>query len=148
MIALIQRVNEASVSIQGNTIVDIGKGLVVLLGIEKQDTELEANKLVDKVLRCRIFEDSKGNLNLDVVTAKGAVLVVPNFTLAADTSSGNRPGFSTAMEPDKAELLFNHFLATMKAKHAEVKVGVFGEDMQVSLINDGPITISLKTKNP
>ena len=148
MIALIQRVNEASVSIQGNTIVDIGKGLVVLLGIEKQDTELEANKLVDKVLRCRIFEDSKGNLNLDVVTAKGAVLVVPNFTLAADTSSGNRPGFSTAMEPDKAEFLFNHFLATMKAKHAEVKVGVFGEDMQVSLINDGPITISLKTKNP
>ena len=148
MIALIQRVNEASVSIQGNTIVDIGKGLVVLLGIEKQDTKLEANKLVDKVLRCRIFEDSKGNLNLDVVTAKGAVLVVPNFTLATDTSSGNRPGFSTAMEPDKAELLFNHFLATMKAKHAEVKVGVFGEDMQVSLINDGPITISLKTKNP
>ena len=148
MIALIQRVSEASVSIQGNTIVDIRKGLVVLLGIEKQDTKLEANKLVDKVLRCRIFEDSKGNLNLDVVTAKGAVLVVPNFTLAADTSSGNRPGFSTAMEPDKAELLFNHFLATMKAKHAEVKVGVFGEDMQVSLINDGPITISLKTKNP
>ena len=148
MIALIQRVSEASVSIQGNTIAKIGKGLVVLLGIEKQDTKLEANKLVDKVLRCRIFEDSKGNLNLDVVTAKGAVLVVPNFTLAADTSSGNRPGFSTAMEPDKAELLFNHFLATMKAKHAEVKVGVFGEDMQVSLINDGPITISLKTKNP
>jgi len=148
MIALIQRVSEASVSIQGNTIAEIGKGLVVLLGIEKQDTKLEANKLVDKVLRCRIFEDSKGNLNLDVVTAKGAVLVVPNFTLAADTSSGNRPGFSTAMEPDKAELLFNHFLATMKAKHAEVKAGVFGEDMQVSLINDGPITISLKTKNP
>jgi len=148
MIALIQRVSEASVSIQGNTIAEIGKGLVVLLGIEKQDTKLEANRLVDKVLRCRIFEDSKGNLNLDVVTAKGAVLVVPNFTLAADTSSGNRPGFSTAMEPDKAELLFNHFLATMKAKHAEVKVGVFGEDMQVSLINDGPITISLKTKNP
>ena len=148
MIALIQRVSEASVSIQGNTIAEIGKGLVVLLGIEKQDTKLEANKLVDKVLRCRIFEDSKGNLNLDVVAAKGAVLVVPNFTLAADTSSGNRPGFSTAMEPDKAELLFNHFLATMKAKHAEVKVGVFGEDMQVSLINDGPITISLKTKNP
>ena len=148
MLGLIQRVNEASVSIQGNTIADIEKGLVVLLGIEKQDTKLEANKMVDKVLRCRIFEDSKGNLNLDVVTAKGAVLVVPNFTLAADTSSGNRPGFSTAMEPDKAELLFNHFLATMKAKHAEVKVGVFGEDMQVSLINDGPITISLKTKNP
>ena len=148
MIALIQRVSEASVSIQGNTIAEIGKGLVVLLGIEKQDTELEANKLVDKVLRCRIFENSKGNLNLDVVATKGAALVVPNFTLAADTSSGNRPGFSTAMEPDKAELLFNHFLATMKAKHAEVKVGVFGEDMQVSLINDGPITISLKTKNP
>ena len=148
MIALIQRVNEASVSIQGNTIVDIGKGLVVLLGIEKQDTELEANKLVDKVLRCRIFEDSKGNLNLDVLTARGAVLVVPNFTLAADTSKGNRPGFSTAMEPDKAELLFNHFLATMKTKYAGVKAGIFGEDMQVSLINDGPITISLKTKNP
>ena len=147
MIALIQRVSEASVSIQGNTIAEIGKGLVVLLGIEKQDTKLEANRLVDKVLRCRIFEDSKGNLNLDVVTAKGAVLVVPNFTLAADTSSGNRPGFSTAMEPDKAELLFNHFLATMKAKHAEVKVGVFGEDMQVSLINDGPITISLQIEN-
>ena len=148
MIALIQRVNEASVSIQGNTIVDIGKGLVVLLGIEKQDTELEANKLVDKVLRCRIFEDSKGNLNLDVLAARGAVLVVPNFTLAADTSKGNRPGFSTAMEPDKAELLFNHFLATMKPKYAEVTAGIFGEDMQVSLINDGPITISLKTKNP
>ncbi len=148
MLGLIQRVNEASVSIQGNIIADIGKGLVVLLGIEKQDTELEANKLVDKVLHCRIFDDSKGSLNLDVVAAKGAVLVVPNFTLAADTSKGNRPGFSTAMEPDKAEFLFNHFLATMKTKYAEVAAGIFGADMQVSLINDGPITISLKTKNP
>ena len=148
MIALIQRVSEASVSIDGKIVVSIGKGLLVLLGMEKDDSVLEADRIAEKLLHCRIFEDNEGRLNLDVKAINGEVLIVPNFTLAADTKKGNRPGFSTALEPNKAEPLFNHLIQQLERTHSPIRQGVFGANMQVKLVNDGPITISLKAHNP
>jgi len=148
MIALIQRVSEASVSIEGKVVVSIGKGLLVLLGIEKNDSVLEADRIAEKLLHCRIFEDNEGRLNLDVKAINGEVLIVPNFTLAADTKKGNRPGFSTALEPNKAEPLFNYLIQQLERIHSPIKQGVFGANMQVKLVNDVPITISLKAHNP
>ena len=148
MIALIQRVSEASVSIKGKVVVSIGKGLLVLLGMEKNDSTLEADRIAEKLLRCRVFEDDEGRLNLDVAAINGEVLIVPNFTLAADTKKGNRPGFSTALEPNKAEPIFNHLIQQLERSHPLIKQGVFGANMQVKLVNDGPVTISLKANNP
>ena len=148
MIALIQRVSEASVSIDGKIVVSIGKGLLVLLGMEKDDSTLEADRIAEKLLHCRIFEDDEGRLNMDVKAINGEVLVVPNFTLAADTKKGNRPGFSTALEPNKAEPLFDHIIQQLQRNYSLIKQGVFGANMQVKLVNDGPITISLKAHNP
>ena len=148
MIALIQRVSEASVSIDGKIVVSIGKGLLVLLGMEKNDSTLEADRIAEKLLNCRIFEDDQGRLNLDVTAINGEVLVVPNLTLAADTKKGNRPGFSTALEPNKAEPLFNYLIQQLEQIYSLIKQGVFGANMQVKLVNDGPITISLKAHNP
>jgi D-tyrosyl-tRNA(Tyr) deacylase len=148
MIALIQRVSEASVSIKGNVVVSIGKGLLVLLGMEKDDSDLEADRIAEKLLRCRVFEDDNGRLNLDVSAINGEVLVVPNFTLAADTKKGNRPGFSTALEANKAEPLFDYLIQQLERRHPLIKQGVFGANMQVNLVNDGPVTISLKAHNP
>ena len=148
MIALIQRVSEASVSIEGKVVVSIGKGLLGLLGMEKDDSTLEADRIAEKLLHCRVFEDDQGRLNLDVTSINGEVLVVPNFTLAADTKKGNRPGFSTALEPNKAEPLFNYLIQQLERTHSPIRQGVFGANMQVKLVNDGPITISLKAHNP
>ena len=148
MIALIQRVSEASVSIKGNVVASIGKGLLVLLGMEKEDSTLQADRIAEKLLHCRIFEDDKGRLNLDVTATNGEVLIVPNFTLAADTKKGNRPGFSTALEPNKAEPLFNYLIQQLEKSYPLIKQGVFGANMQVNLVNDGPVTISLKAHNP
>ncbi len=148
MIALIQRVSEASVSIKGNVVASIGKGLLVLLGMEKDDSTLEADRIAEKLLHCRVFEDDQGRLNLDLTPINGEVLVVPNFTLAADTKKGNRPGFSTALEPNKAEPLFNYLIQQLERTHSPIRQGVFGANMQVKLVNDGPITISLKAHNP
>ena len=148
MIALIQRVSEASVSVKGKTVVSIGKGLLVLLGMEKNDSTQEADRIAEKLLRCRVFEDDNGRLNLDVSAINGEVLVVPNFTLAADTKKGNRPGFSTALEANKAEPLFDYLIKQLERNHPLIKQGVFGANMQVKLVNDGPVTISLKAHNP
>ena len=148
MIALIQRVSEASVSVKGKTVVSIGKGLLVLLGMEKNDSTQEADRIAEKLLRCRVFEDDNGRLNLDVSAINGEVLVVPNFTLAADTKKGNRPGFSTALEANKAEPLFDYLIQQLERSHPLIKQGVFGANMQVKLVNDGPVTISLKAHNP
>ena len=120
---------------------------MVLLGIQVDDTDKEARKLAQKTVSLRVFDDDNGNMNLDVKSVEGGVLIVPNFTLAADTSRGNRPGFSTAMPPKDAEPLFELFAQETKALTNGVQTGVFGADMQVSLVNDGPITISLETKN-
>ena len=148
MIALIQRVSEASVSVKGKTVVSIGKGLLVLLGMEKNDSTQEADRIAEKLLRCRVFEDDNGRLNLDVSAINGEVLVVPNFTLAADTKKGNRPGFSTALEANKAEPLFDYLIQQLERNHPLIKQGIFGAKMQVNLVNDGPVTISLKAHNP
>ena len=148
MIALIQRVSEASVSVKEKTVVSIGKGLLVLLGMEKNDSTQEADRIAEKLLRCRVFEDDNGRLNLDVSAINGEVLVVPNFTLAADTKKGNRPGFSTALEANKAEPLFDYLIQQLERNHPLIKQGVFGANMQVNLINDGPVTISLKAHIP
>ena len=148
MIALIQRVSEASVSVKGKTVVSIGKGLLVLLGMEKNDSTQEADRIAEKLLRCRVFEDDNGRLNLDVSAINGEVLVVHNFTLAADTKKGNRPGFSTALEANKAEPLFDYLIQQLERSHPLIKQGIFGANMQVKLVNDGPVTISLKAHNP
>ena len=147
MIALIQRVSRASVDISEKEVAAIGAGLMVLLGIQVDDTDKEARKLAQKTVSLRVFDDDNGNMNLDVKTVEGGVLIVPNFTLAADTSRGNRPGFSTAMPPIDAEPLFELFAEETRGLTNIVQTGVFGADMQVSLVNDGPITISLETKN-
>jgi D-tyrosyl-tRNA(Tyr) deacylase len=148
MIALIQRVTEASVEIDGSVFSSINKGLLVLIGIELSDSEPSALQLSKKILNLRVFDDDKGLMNLSVSDIGGEVLVVPNFTLAADTSRGNRPGFSTALKPDLAKPLFDSLYNSIKAQLASTRQGKFGADMQVSLVNDGPITISLKTNNP
>ena len=148
MIALIQRVTEASVVIDGSVFSSINKGLLVLIGIELSDSEPSALQLSKKILNLRVFDDDKGLMNLSVSDIGGEVLVVPNFTLAADTSRGNRPGFSTALKPDLAKPLFDSLYNSIKAQLASTRQGRFGADMQVSLVNDGPITISLKTNNP
>ena len=147
MIALIQRVSRASVDISEKEVAAIGAGLMVLLGIQVDDTDKEARKLAQKTVSLRVFDDDNGNMNLDVKSVEGGVLIVPNFTLAADTSRGNRPGFSTAMPPIDAEPLFELFAQETRGLTNIVQTGVFGADMQVSLVNDGPITISLETKN-
>ena len=147
MIALIQRVSRASVDISEKEVAAIGAGLMVLLGIQADDTDKEARKLAQKTVSLRVFDDDNGNMNLDVKSVEGGVLIVPNFTLAADTSRGNRPGFSTAMPPIDAEPLFELFAEETRGLTNIVQTGVFGADMKVSLVNDGPITISLETKN-
>ena len=148
MIALIQRVTEASVVIEGSVFSSINKGLLVLVGVELSDSESCALQLSKKILALRVFDDDKGLMNLSVSDIGGEVLVVPNFTLAADTSKGNRPGFSTALKPDLAKPLFDSLYKSIKAQLVSTRQGRFGADMQVSLVNDGPITISLKTNNP
>ena len=147
MIELIQRVSRASVDINETEVAAISAGLMVLLGIQVDDSEKEARKLAQKTVSLRVFDDANGDMNLDVKSVEGGVLIVPNFTLAADTSRGNRPGFSTAMPPIDAEPLFELFAEETRGLTNIVQTGVFGADMQVSLVNDGPITISLETKN-
>ena len=144
MIALIQRVSRASVDINEKEVAAIGPGLMVLLGIQVDDSEKEARKLALKTVSLRVFDDDKGDMNLDVKSVGGGVLVVPNFTLAADTSRGNRPGFSTAMPPKEAEPLFELFATETSELTKGVQTGVFGADMQVQLVNDGPVTFLLE----
>ena len=143
MKALIQRVTQASVSIDGQIFSEIEQGLVVLLGVEKGDDSAAVDKLLHKVSHYRIFADSDGKMNLDVQQIGGSLLVVSQFTLAADTTKGLRPGFSTAAKPDVAENLYEEFIAKTKRKNITVATGQFAADMQVALINDGPVTFSL-----
>ena len=132
MIALIQRVSRASVDINETEVAAIGAGLMVLLGVQVDDSEKEARKLAQKTVSLRVFDDANGDMNLDVKSVEGGVLIVPNFTLAADTSRGNRPGFSTAMPPKDAEPLFELFATETRELTKDVQTGVFGADMQVS----------------
>lgn len=146
MKGLIQRVSEASVTVDGRKIASIGKGLLLLLGIERDDSPSEAKELCRKILSYRVFPDEQGRMNVNVQDAAGSILVVPQFTLAADTSSGTRPGFSQAAAPDLAVSLYREFLTRARSQMGGERVGEgeFGADMKVALINDGPVTFLLE----
>ncbi|MFA9216095.1 MAG: D-aminoacyl-tRNA deacylase [Sphingomonadaceae bacterium] len=146
MIALLQRVRHASVVVEGATIGAIEAGLMVLVCAEKGDSEKEADTLLNKLLGYRVFADAAGKMNRSVTDTGGGLLLVPQFTLAADTNSGTRPSFTPAAAPADGLRLFNHFVAQARARHAVVQTGQFGADMQVSLTNDGPVTFWLQTK--
>ena len=140
MIALIQRVTDASVTVDGCIVSNINQGLLLLLGVEKADDEKTAEKLVNKVLGYRVFSDSEGKMNLDVQQISGEVLIVPQFTLVADTNKGLRPSFSSAAPPEQGKALFDAVVDIMQLKLEGVKKGQFGADMSVHLVNDGPVT--------
>ena len=145
MIALIQRVISASVEVDGQAIGSIGRGILALVGVERGDTEAQAERLVERVLGYRIFPDADGKMNLSLLDIKGELLAVPQFTLAADTKKGTRPGFSSAASPDEGMRLFGCFVEISRGKIPEIKTGRFGADMKVSLVNDGPVTFWLQT---
>ena len=145
MIALLQRVSSASVAVDGAVIGAIDAGLMVLVCAEKGDTEKEADALLSKLLAYRVFADEAGKMNRSVTDTGGGLLLVPQFTLAADTNSGTRPSFTPAAAPADGLRLFNHFVAQARAKHVLVQTGQFGADMKVSLTNDGPVTFWLQT---
>lgn len=144
MRALLQRVSSASVAVGGQCVANIDQGLLVLLGLDKTDDRLAADRMLDKLLAYRVFSDAEERMNLSVVDVDGGVLLVSQFTLSADTRKGLRPGFSTAMPPQEAEQLYDYMLAQLQDRHARVGAGVFGADMQVSLVNDGPVTFLLE----
>ncbi len=146
MLGLIQRVKKASVTVNEEITGEIQQGILLLLGIQKNDTEETANKLIDKILAYRIFSDENNKMNCNVQQIDGGVLVVSQFTLAADTKKGLRPSFSSAAPPAQAEALYDYFVTQMRSKHPQVATGIFGADMQVSLINDGPVTFILEMK--
>lgn len=147
MIALLQRVTQASVVVEGATIGAINAGLMVLICAERHDTEKDAAQLLTKLLNYRVFFDEAGKMNRSVTDVQGGLLLVPQFTLAADTQSGTRPSFTPAAPPDLGKQLFDYFVAQARSKHAAVETGQFGADMQVSLTNDGPVTFWLQTKS-
>ena len=146
MLIVLQRVLKASVNIDDSIYSSIENGFVALIGFQPDDNENDLSFMVRKILRIRIFDDENGALNQSISDINGDILLVPNFTLAADTSRGNRPGFSTAMPPNDAKVMFEKFVDDVSSLHASVSSGLFGADMQISLINDGPITISLASK--
>jgi D-tyrosyl-tRNA(Tyr) deacylase len=144
MLALIQRVSSAKVDIGGKTAGEIGQGLLVLLGVEKDDSPENADKLLKKVLAYRVFADAEDKMNLSLADIGGCLLVVSQFTLAADTGRGLRPSFSSAKPPAEAKSLYEYFVSQARVVHGQVATGEFAADMQVSLTNDGPVTFMLK----
>jgi len=145
MIALLQRVRAARVDVSGTTVAAISSGLLVFLGVERGDTEVLADRLLERVLGYRIFADIHGKMNLSVCDARGGLLLVPQFTLAADTRTGMRPSFTPAAAPETGKRLYDHFLRCARKRFSPVEGGVFGADMQVTLTNDGPVTFLLQT---
>ena len=144
MIAIAQRVTRAEVSVAGARIGMIGRGLLVFACAEPRDTAAIADRLVAKLLKLRIFADAQGKMNRSVVDVQGGLLIVSQFTLAADVSAGNRPSFTGAADPELGRVLYERLLATARASHPVVASGAFGADMQVALVNDGPVTIPLR----
>lgn len=147
MIALIQRVSQARVRVAGEVVGEIGAGLLALVCAERDDGEREADALLRKLLAYRVFPDIAGKMNLSVQDVAGGLLLVSQFTLAADTNSGTRPSFTPAAAPELGRQLFDHFVERARASHAPVATGVFGAMMQVELINDGPVTFWLQVKH-
>lgn len=144
MIALIQRVTKANVAVNDINIGEIEQGLLVFVGVEKNDKDEYVSRLVDKILSYRVFADTDDKMNLSVQDINGGVLLVPQFTLAADTQKGCRPSFSSAAPPNEGERLFNDFVSQAKRKYKNIETGEFGADMNVSLVNDGPVTFWLQ----
>ncbi len=144
MIALLQRVTSASVTVNDECVSAIGPGLLVLVGIEKQDNEARAKRLVERILGYRVFSDEAGKMNLNVREVDGGVLLVPQFTLAADTHKGMRPSFSSAADPQTGSTLFNAVVDIMDHEYNNVQTGRFGADMSVALVNEGPVTFWLQ----
>ncbi len=144
MVGLLQRVTSAKVTIDGKTVGEIGRGLLVLVGIERADNEAQGARLVDRLLGFRVFADEAGKMNRSVQDIDGGVLLVPNFTLVADTAKGARASFTPAAAPDVGQRLFAHVVARAQERHRAVYSGIFGADMQVMLVNDGPVTFWLR----
>jgi D-tyrosyl-tRNA(Tyr) deacylase len=144
VIALIQRVTEARVDVEGRAIGQIGRGILALVGVERGDAQTQAERLAERVLGYRIFPDAEGKMNLSLLDIGGELLAVPQFTLAADTKTGTRAGFSTAASPDEGKKLFDLFVTIARQKNPHAKTGRFGADMRVSLVNDGPVTFWLQ----
>ncbi|WP_092002423.1 D-aminoacyl-tRNA deacylase [Polaromonas sp. OV174] len=144
MISMIQRVSQARVVVGGEVVGEIGAGLLVLVCAERGDSEVQADKLLAKLLKLRIFSDDAGKMNRSVQDCGGGLLIVSQFTLAADVSGGNRPSFTRAAAPDEGRRLYDYFVAQARATHPQVATGQFAADMQVHLVNDGPVTIPLQ----
>ena len=144
MLAVLQRVKNARVDVAGNTVAAIDHGLLIFLCAERGDTDLLADKLLAKILKLRIFSDAAGKMNLSVQDVAGGLLIVSQFTLAADVSGGNRPSFTSAAPPDEGRRLYDYFVQQARAAHPIVQTGQFAADMQVHLVNDGPVTIPMR----
>jgi len=144
MIALLQRVARAEVAVEGEVVAAIGPGLCVFVGVERDDGPAQAERMAERLLAYRVFADAAGHMNRSVLDVDGELLLVPNFTLAADTRKGTRPSFSPAAAPDHARHLFSLLLGALQRRHARVRQGRFGAHMRVGLVNDGPVTVTLK----
>lgn len=144
MIGLIQRVSRASVHVDGNEVGAIACGLLALIGVQRGDAARNAERLAERILSYRVFSDAQGRMNRSLAEVDGGLLVVPQFTLAAETTQGTRPGFQGAAQPELAMTLFALLLATLRQRHAPIAAGIFGAHMQVSLVNDGPVTFWLQ----
>lgn len=144
MLTVVQRVNEAWVNVEGQTVGQIGQGLMILCGFEPHDTEQHINRMLDKCINYRIFSDAQGKMNLSVTDIEGGLLLVPQFTLMADTQKGLRPSFSNAAPPQLGKQLFDLLLDRAQQKYHHVQQGIFGADMQVHLCNDGPVTFLMQ----
>jgi len=145
VIGLLQRVTESRVEVEGRPVGAIGRGLLVLVGVQRGDDEARADRLLQRLLGYRVFPDPEGRMNRSVRDIQGGLLLVPQFTLAADTKKGTRPGFSPAAPPDEGRQLFDYLVGQARAAHETVACGEFGADMQVQLINDGPVTFWLQS---
>lgn len=146
MKVVIQRVSEAHVKVNGKIVGEVNNGLMLLIGIDEEDAEADADWLIQKILNLRIFPDEEGKLNLSVSDVKGEILCISQFTLIADYKKGNRPSFIKAAKPDKAILLFEYFKKEIAQSQLKIEAGIFGADMKVSLVNDGPVTIVMDSK--
>lgn len=144
MIGLLQRVSQASVTVDGREVGAIGRGLLVLVGVERDDGQAQADRLLERLLSYRVFPDAEGRMNLSLADIGGGLLLVPQFTLAADTRKGTRPGFSPAAEPAEGRRLFDYLASRARREHPIVETGEFGAHMLVSLVNDGPVTFWLQ----
>lgn len=145
MITIIQRVAQANVSVKNEIVAEIGPGTLALVAIQKNDSEKQADRLLRRILNYRIFADENDRMNLSLTNINGGLLLVPQFTLAADTHKGNRPSFASAAPPELGKALFEYLVGQAQKLHPTVASGIFGADMQVALINDGPVTFTLQT---